>query len=161
MPMAPGASGVALAPAAPSAAAPAPPPPLDAQIHVAVTDRLDQLQQGGRIEAQLNLHPPELGRVQLHVAMEDGRVNIRMVVQNENARQALGEQSEPLRVRFAQMGVGVGQFDVRREGQSGQGERYSAEPSAQAQQSANPQPSGPRNSYSRVANPDALVDLIA
>ncbi len=78
--------------------------------------RLDQLRQDGRVEVHLNLHPPELGHMQMHLALEDNQLNVHMVVQDDAAKRALDQQLEPLRVHFAQIGVNLGQLDVRRDG---------------------------------------------
>ena len=39
-------------------------------------------------------------------------MNVRMIVQDDAAKCLLEQQQEPLRVRFQEMGVSVGQFDV-------------------------------------------------
>jgi flagellar hook-length control protein FliK len=136
--------------------------PLADQIHEQVTSQLGQLQQVGRVEAQLNLHPPELGRVQVHLALADGRLNVRMLVQDDNAKRAIDQQLEPLRVRFAEMGVSVGQFDVRRDGNSANAEQQqAAEPSAQALQPDSAAAADAQKSYAKFVNADALVDVIA
>ena len=72
--------------AAPALVKPAPVLPVADQIHEQVSSHLDQLRQTGRVEMQLELHPPELGRVQLHLTLEDGHLNVRMTVQDENAK---------------------------------------------------------------------------
>jgi flagellar hook-length control protein FliK len=123
---------------------------------------MDQLRQMGRVEARLDLHPPELGRMQLHLAMEDGHMNLRLVVQNDAVKRLMEAQQEPLRVRFADMGVSVGQFDVRRDGGSPNDQRpSSSEPSAQPIQAETAGPLRPRKAHARVANPSALVDVVA
>jgi flagellar hook-length control protein FliK len=137
-------------------------PSLRDQIHDQLSGHLEQVQQTGRVDAQFNLHPPELGRVQLHVTLEDGRLNVRMLVQDENAKRLIDQQVEPLRVRFAEMGVSVGQFDVRRDGSSANSEKQqSAEPSAHALQPNGVAASGASKSYAKVANSNGLVDVIA
>lgn len=52
----------------------------------------------------------------MHLTLDDDRINVRMVVQDENAKRVLDQQLEPLRVRFNEMGVQLGQLDVRRDG---------------------------------------------
>jgi flagellar hook-length control protein FliK len=145
--------------------APAPPQPMTpvaTQIHDQIAGHLDQLQQQGRVELQLNLHPPELGRVQLHLTLEDGHLNVRMVVQDESAKRMIDQHLEPLRVRFAEMGVSVGQFDVRRDGSSSNPERQpAAEPSVQALQAGATPTWRLQKTYGNVAKSTALVDVIA
>jgi len=138
------------------------PVPVADQIQNQVTAHMDQLRQMGRVEVQLDLHPPELGRVQLHLAMEDGRLNVRMVVQDDAAKRVMDMQAEPLRVRFSEMGVSVGHFDVRREGGSpNQNQQPASEPSAQAIQTDKNGPVRLRKAYAQLVNSHALVDVMA
>lgn len=149
---------------APAQVAPAaaPSPALSEQIRDQIASRLPQLQQTGRVEAQLNLHPPELGRLQLHLSLEDGRLSVRMLVQDDNVKRMLDQQIEPLRVRFAEMGVSVGQFDVRREGAwANPNQQEFAASSAQTLKANNPKIAGPNKSYATLANSEAAVDVIA
>jgi hypothetical protein len=81
-----------------------------------IAEHLGGLRETGRAEVQMNLHPPELGKIQLHLKLEDGNMHIQMTVQSDGAKKVLDQQLEPLRVRFSEMGVGIGQFDVRRDG---------------------------------------------
>jgi flagellar hook-length control protein FliK len=94
------------------------PASLPEQIRSTFHTHLERLQQYGRVEVQLNLHPPELGRMQLHISMKDNQIDVRMVVQNDAAKQVLDQQAEPLRVHFSEMGISLGQLDVRRDGQA-------------------------------------------
>ena len=51
---------------------------------------------------QVDLNPPELGRVQVHLSMQDNQVNVRMVVQNDGVKRLMDQQiRQPLRVRFS------------------------------------------------------------
>jgi flagellar hook-length control protein FliK len=138
-----------------------PAPALAAEIQDRVVSHMDQLRQMGRVEVQVDLHPPEVGRVQLHLTLEDGRLNVRMLVQDENAKRLIDQQIEPLRVRFSEMGVSVGQFDVRRDGNSPNPDQQAAEPSAQALQTAKPAAPRMQKTYGQVAKADALVDVLA
>jgi flagellar hook-length control protein FliK len=138
------------------------PVPVAEQIQNQVSAHLDQLRQMGLVEVQVDLHPPELGRVQVHLAMEDGRVNVRMVVQDDAAKRVMDMQVEPLRVRFSEMGVSVGHFDVRRDGGSpNQDQQPASEPSAQAIQTDKSGPVRLRKPYGQVVNSLALVDVMA
>jgi len=85
-----------------------------------IADQMATLQQTGRAEVQMNLHPPELGQIQMHLKFEDGNMHIQMTVQSDNVKRILDQQLEPLRVRMSEMGVGIGQFDVRRDAGQGQ-----------------------------------------
>jgi len=110
----------------------------------------------------MDLHPKELGRLRLHVALEDGRVDVQFIVQNEGAKQALDQQVEMMRTRFEEMGVTLGQFDVRRDGGSSQHEPPTeSERLPQLFQSGRSVGGPHRKAYGPIANPLALVDVIA
>jgi flagellar hook-length control protein FliK len=147
--------------ASPSRHEPAHAPPLAEQVHEAVRDHLDQVQQQGRVEVRMELHPPELGKMQLHVTMDDNRVNVRMIVQDDNTKRLMDQQLEPLRVRFADMGVSLGQLDVRRDGAGPQEQPADTETSAPSAQSGSSAANRPRNSYASAADSTRLVDVIA
>ncbi len=105
------------------------------QIQSQVSAHLDQLRQTGRVDVRFDLHPPELGRVGLHLSLEDGRMNVRLTVQDDSVKRTLDQQLEPLRTRMSAMGVSVGQFDVRRDGNGpNQNQQRAPEPSAQPAQ---------------------------
>jgi flagellar hook-length control protein FliK len=100
--------------------------------------------------------------VQFHLTMDDGHLNVRMLVQDDNAKRVVEQQLEPLRVHLSEMGVSVGQFDVRRDGGSpDQNQQPAAEPSAQPIQTDTNGTAQVRKAYTRVGNPQALVDVIA
>jgi flagellar hook-length control protein FliK len=88
------------------------------QVRQHVEAHLARLRESGRIEVQMILHPPELGHVKLHLALDDGQLSVRFLVHNDNARATLDQQLDPMRARFSEMGFSLGQFDVRREGTS-------------------------------------------
>ncbi len=109
----------------------------------------------------MNLHPPELGHVQLHLALDDGHLSVRFVVQNDGAKSALDHQMEPLRARFAEMGLAMGQFDVRRDGGSKQETAAQPEASVQSAQAATRAAPSAGKTYDRVANSATAVDVMA
>jgi flagellar hook-length control protein FliK len=136
--------------------------PVADQLTNQIGAHLDQLRQLGHVEIQLDLHPPELGRVQLHLAMDDGRVNVRMLVQDDAVKRLMDLQLTPLRVRFAEMGVRVGQFDVRRDGSAPHSNHQPApEPSLQPIQPARAGPAPARKAYRPLGNTAGSVDVIA
>lgn len=98
--------------------APHEPRPIAAQIQDRFEGHLEELRDTGQLNFQMDIHPPELGRMQLHVSLDDGKLSVHVIVANEAAKQALDQQFEPLRDRFAEMGLTLGQFDVRRDGGS-------------------------------------------
>jgi flagellar hook-length control protein FliK len=132
------------------------------QIQTQVSVHLDQLKQSGRLDLRFDLHPPELGRVGLRLYLEDGRVNVRMTVQDNSVKRTVDQQLEPLRARLSALGVSVGQFDVRRDGNSpNQNQQRAPEPSAQTAQADENGPAKARKSYTPSLSPQTLVDLMA
>jgi flagellar hook-length control protein FliK len=131
------------------------------QVHERTSANLDQLRQSGHVEVQMNLHPPELGHVQLHLALDDGQVSVHFVVQNDGAKAALDHQMEPLRARFAEMGLAMGQFDVRRDGASNQETAAQPEASAQTAQAVTKATAPARKPYVPLANSLTSVDVMA
>ena len=111
---------------------------------------------------RIDLQPVELGRVQLHLAMEGGRVHIRMLVSDEAVQRMLEPHLETWRARFADLGVNVGRFDVRRDGNSpGHYHPAGSELSLQAIQADKNGAAHQRKSPSRLADSHALVDVMA
>ena len=123
-------------------------------------DLMQQVRERGHVEVRMELHPPELGRMHLHLALEDGEVSVRMFVENDGAKQVLDTQMEPLRVRFEEMGVSLGQFDVRRDGNSGE-QHPPQEFEMASDQPRSGRSMGPRGPYANVAAPRGLVDVLA
>jgi flagellar hook-length control protein FliK len=69
-----------------------------------------------RITLHLQLDPPGLGQVRVHVSASDHVVNARLVVQEESTRQLLESQVGLLRDQLMESGVVLGRFAVRSEG---------------------------------------------
>jgi flagellar hook-length control protein FliK len=76
---------------------------------------LDGLQQTGHAVLHLDLSPPELGRVRVQLTAHGSEINVRLTVQSDAARHAVVSQVEALRDRLGELGVILGQFDVRHE----------------------------------------------
>jgi len=132
------------------------------QVHSAFEANLDQLREHGRVELHMDLHPPDLGRMRLHLSMEDNQVHVRMDVHDERAKQVLEQQMQPLRVHFAEMGVSLGQLDVRRDGTGNapQQDQYAPTQPPSGTQSR-PEAARLRGVYERDSNSDSLVDVLA
>lgn len=123
------------------------------QDHLSVP--LSQFREPGSHEVHLTLHPAELGPVHLHLKLDGDRVNIHFSVHGDDAKVALDQQLEPLRIRFTEMGLSLGQFDVRQDG------------SHRQQDDGSFLPVGPRGAvltrkpYFQLAKSSGRVDVIA
>jgi flagellar hook-length control protein FliK len=136
--------------------------PVSEQIHEAVAAHLANLREGGRLEVHMSLHPAELGPVKLHLDLQGERLNIRFLVQSDASRTALDQQAEPLRVRFAEMGLSLGQFDVRRDGtMSHHPSNSDGQGDGQFRSSGQPENVLAAKPYFRLAKPNPGVDVIA
>jgi flagellar hook-length control protein FliK len=144
---------------APKIEHPRPTAPFAEHVHEQVTEHLSHLRENGHAELHMNLHPPELGRVQLHLDLDSGRLNVRFLVQNDGAKLALDQQVETLRVRFAEMGLSLGQFDVRRDGTAA---NWQPPPESAGDGMTAPRVGhSTRKPYSPLTDADALVDVFA
>jgi hypothetical protein len=103
-----------LAPAPSDVQAPAKPVAL--QLADGIVAQAEVLTRPGCTEFRIQLDPPELGRVQVHLVATDQGMSARLVVQNEAARQMMEKQLPGLRLSLAQAGVTLGHLDVRRDG---------------------------------------------
>ena len=66
----------------------------------------------GSHRLSLQLHPEELGAVQLEIAMRDGRLHVRAVAETEAARIALEQHLPELRSELRDAGVRAGSLEV-------------------------------------------------
>jgi flagellar hook-length control protein FliK len=60
----------------------------------------------------LRLNPPELGKVNVHVSMNNDVVNVRLVASDESARQAIDRQMNDLRQSLSNQGIALNQCHV-------------------------------------------------
>jgi flagellar hook-length control protein FliK len=96
----------------------------------AIAGKLDEAKANGRVDLHLQLDPPDLGKVRIQVTATDRQMSIRMVVQDDAARQTIQAQADTLRERLGNLGVSLGSMDVRQEGGSAN-PRQPADQSAQ------------------------------
>jgi len=75
----------------------------------------------GSHRLSLQLHPEELGAVQLEVAVRDGQVHLRAVAETDATRRLLAGSMPELRDQLADAGVSAGSLEVGAEtaGQNG------------------------------------------
>jgi len=136
--------------------------PLADQLGSRIVEQLPALRDTGRAEVHMNLHPPELGRIQIHLTMNDGNMSVQMTVQDDTVKRLLDQQLEPLRVRLNELGVGIGQFDVRRDGSSPQ-QTFEHDPEDQAAQALLRRSSGGSLAkiYGGASRSTSLLDVFA
>lgn len=105
-------------PTAPTAPTPAPtvptpegePPPPALQIAEALRD-VRRMSDGSH-RLSLQLHPEELGAVQLEVAVRDGQLHLRAVAETDSTRRLLAASIPELREQLTDAGVTAGSLEV-------------------------------------------------
>lgn len=90
--------------------------PVNAQLGNAILARLEVRTRENRTEFHMNLEPPELGSVRVHLTITDNTVTARMMVHEESARQLIESQMHSLRQRLMEAGISVGRFEVTQDG---------------------------------------------
>lgn len=80
-----------------------------------------KLLSGGKGEKTLvlKLQPPELGRIQVRLQVEDGVVTASVRTESPAARHAILQNLEHLKAAFDEQGLQMGRFDVNVDGQDG------------------------------------------
>lgn len=124
------------------------------QIKDAILARTEELRQSGQTEIHLQLQPPDLGPVRIHLSMGADQVHARVVVQEEAARQALENQTAALRDRLSEAGITLGQFNVTRDGT---GWQFQQGPDQQSELQLSPPPSVAKSVMPAPTEPDRVM----
>ncbi|MGH7225571.1 MAG: flagellar hook-length control protein FliK, partial [Gemmataceae bacterium] len=90
--------------------------PVADQLTQAFLAHANVVQHTGRSDFHLNLDPPQLGSVRIHLTATQHTVSARIVVAQEGTRQLLAGQAHHLRQGLAEAGLSLGSFDVARDG---------------------------------------------
>jgi flagellar hook-length control protein FliK len=93
---------------APLAAAPPPSAPV-----LQIEGGLKWMLKGGAQEAELQLHPDSLGKVTIHLRVEDGQVHARLWVTEPGSVQAVQEGRPHLEQSLKEQGLQLGSFDLQ------------------------------------------------
>ena len=138
-------AGTSLGPAGPgqsSRTVPAPlPTPLgDPQWAPAMSERVAWLVEGNVKHAELRLNPPELGPLEVHIAMVDDEARITFTAHHAAVREAVEAALPRLREMLGSSGVSLVQVDVSAQG--GRDQRAPGEPGGQGGPSAGPRGRG-------------------
>lgn len=83
-----------------------------AQISDTIVTHARVLEQNGRVEFQMRLDPPELGRLQIRLVARGDEMHGQVLVANEAVRGMIESQLPELRQRLEAAGVSVQSFDV-------------------------------------------------
>lgn len=92
-------------------------PPDTAGFSQEVVARVRMIQGQGGTEARLNLHPAELGRLQIAITSEGDATRVAFVVDNAQAKEALEQAMPRLREFLQQAGLQLAEGSVSQQGQ--------------------------------------------
>lgn len=104
----------AVSPASPAELAQAIRPDQPLQAQQFADNVLAHIRQRGddKFEVRLALHPAELGDLSLQLEQDGSRLELKISVDNEQARRVIAEQLSQLRERMGEMGMQLGQANV-------------------------------------------------
>ena len=91
--------------------------PDSAEFPQEVVARVRMIQGQGQTEARINLHPAELGRLQIAVTSEGDATRVAFVVDNAQAKEALEQAMPRLREFLQQAGLQLAEGSVSQQGQ--------------------------------------------
>ncbi len=119
-----------------AAAAPVRRAPVQAagQARAAIVQQAQYASRNGRSEVTLRLHPPELGRMKLDIEMVEGKLDVRIRVENVEVREALRAELGNLDRSLREAALDPGRLEVadyqtgRRDGRAGYGPQTEREP---------------------------------
>ena len=135
--------------AAAAAALPTPtlsPPVGDAAWGAALAQHMLRMNASGHHEARLNLHPAELGPLQVTLSISDQHAQALFTTAHDSVRRALEAALPQLRATLAAQGIALGEASVGTQSQPGRDQTGGfADPS--------PAPPGPRSERSADASP--------
>jgi flagellar hook-length control protein FliK len=93
--------------------------PEDAEFPGEMSSRVSLMLRDGSREARLQLHPAELGRVQVTINTDGDQARVVFVAESAAAREAIEQAMPRLREALAQQGMDLAQADVGQQGSSG------------------------------------------
>jgi flagellar hook-length control protein FliK len=125
-------------------------------VHVAAA-----LQDGSRT-ITVELHPAELGRVEIRLSFESGSLNVQMTVDRQSTFEAFSRDRGGLEQQLGQAGVdlGSGGLDLRLGQQSDQSESNTSGGGAPAPRAAAPTPA-PSTTPTTTWVGNGLIDILA
>ena len=93
--------------------------PEDAEFPREMSSRVSLMLRDGSREARLQLHPAELGRVQVTINTDGDQARVLFVAESAAAREAIEQAMPRLREALAQQGMELAQADVGQQGPHG------------------------------------------
>ncbi|MEZ6114395.1 MAG: flagellar hook-length control protein FliK [Pirellulaceae bacterium] len=101
------------------------PPPVADQVAEAIANRIEQIDDAGNLSFEVQLDPPELGRVDIRIERVNDRLVAHVAIADEAARQMIQQQMPKLQETLREQGIQLHQFDVSHQQSSPQQQQHS------------------------------------
>lgn len=131
------------------------PPPVADQVAEAIANRIEQLDDAGNLSFEVQLDPPELGRVDIRIERVNDRLVAHVTIADEAARQMIQQQMPKLHETLREQGIQLHQFDVSHQQSSPQQQQHSDQRHEQRPHTSwsdSPAPTSHNTATVRVAN---------
>lgn len=137
--------------------------PEDAEFPREMSSRVSLMLRDGSREARLQLHPAELGRVQVTINTDGDQARVVFVAESAAAREAIEQAMPRLREALAQQGMELAQADVGQQGPHGHGSSGWDDPGRTGMSGAEGQPAEGETADDRAVTVHATsrLDLYA
>ncbi len=73
---------------------------------------METIKEGGKTTMKVNLHPDEMGKMEITLTMEDGKLSGKILLDNREIRQIFTERLEELSNNLKQNSIQIGKFEV-------------------------------------------------
>jgi len=73
---------------------------------------METIKEGGKTTMKVNLHPEELGKMEITLTMEDGKLSGKILLDNREIRQIFTERLEELSNTLKSSNIQIGKFEV-------------------------------------------------
>ena len=103
-------------------------PPVADQISKAMIAHAEFVTSPGRTDFYLQLEPPNLGMIHIHLSATEHQLMAQVVVSHESTQALISSQVHDLRLALAQVGITLGGFDVTQGGGGSQGKQEQPPP---------------------------------
>lgn len=123
--------------------------------------RLSLMLRNGTPEANLQLNPPELGRMEVKIATDGDQARVLFTVQGAETREVIEQALPRLRDMLEESGLSLSRFDVADQSSERQHDDGGAYAGATAGDAGVDETVGALVAQVRTARPDALVDYYA
>lgn len=131
------------------------------QVFGDIVSRLDLTRQDGRVDFRLQLDPPDLGAVHVHLTATENAISARLFVEDAKAHEAVASQLEGLRDSLADLGVSLTLLGFAGDGSGSRGARQWQRPDFPSAMSRTDVPKTPKHpGTARARPPRGVIDVV-